>query len=290
LYLRLLEMDYADRPQDGFTLFNLGWTLLDLGRTLEAAGHLRESLKWTSATSSTLRKLYHLIAVAERGLKRPAEALGVCRTGLENFPDDGELRFEEGMLRRDQQDLVGAEQSWLRLLDTPRGQYFASEEYGLRGFRTRHFLAEIYRAQERFVEAEVQWRAALKEHLDFEPVWMGLAELYLRQARGTDLEYLLGELEHAGVAPPKLGWLRARGPVQRKDYAGARRTLDAVLAQDAGALGPRVLLSQVLVQEGRDWEAGEHALREVLTVAPDHAETKHNLGILLRRLGRAQPV
>ena len=29
----LLELDYAERAEDAFTLFNLGWTLLDLGRT-----------------------------------------------------------------------------------------------------------------------------------------------------------------------------------------------------------------------------------------------------------------
>lgn len=284
--LRLLEMEYAERPHDGFTLFNLGWTLLDLGRVEDASHRLQDSLKHTHSTSSTLRKLYHPLAVAERHSNRPTEALAVCREALEKFPDDGELRFEEGVLLRDQKDLLGAEQSWLRLLDSPRGQYFASEELGLRGFRTRQFLAEIYRAQERVVEAEVQWRAALKEQLDFEPAWMALAELYLKQSRGPDLEYLLQELENGGVAPPKLGWLRARGQVQRKDYAAARRTLEGVLAQDSSALGPRVLLSQVLVQEGMDWEAAEQALRDVLAIAPDHAETRHNLQILRRRLGR----
>lgn len=84
----------------------------------------------------------------------------------------------------------------------------------------------------------------------------------------------------------QLGWLRARGQVQRKDYAAARRTLENVFAQDPGAIGPRVLFSQVLVQEGMDWEAAEQAFRDVLAIAPDHAETKHNLQILRRRLGR----
>jgi glycosyltransferase involved in cell wall biosynthesis len=288
--LRLLEMDFAERPKDAFTLFNFGWTLLDLGRTEEASTHLREALSQTSPTSSTLRKLYHLIAVAERGLSRADKALAICREALGKFPDDGELRFEEGMLLRDRKDLLGAEQSWLRLLDTPRGQYFASEELGLRGFRTRHFLAEVYRAQERLVEAEVQWRAALRERLDFEPAWMSLAELYLLQSRGPDLEYLLQELESGNIAAPKAGWLRARGQVQRKDYAAARRTLAAVLAQDPGAVGPRVLLSQVQIQEGREWGAAEQSLRDVLAIAPDHAETKHNLTILLRRLGRGAAV
>jgi Tfp pilus assembly protein PilF len=47
------------------------------------------------------------------------------------------------------------------------------------------------------------------------------------------------------------------------------------------ALRPRVLLSRVLLQEGRDLAAAEKALRDVLAMDPNHAEAKHNLAILL---------
>jgi GT2 family glycosyltransferase len=284
--LRLLELDYADRPTDGFTLFNLGWTLLDLGRTETALLRLKDALVHTRPTSSTLRKLYHLLTVAHRGLKRGDDALAVCREGLEKFPDDAELLCEEGLQLRDCGDVAGAEKSWQQVLDVPRGQYFASEEVGLRGFRTRQLLAEMFRAQGRFLEAEVQWRAALSERLNFEPAWVGLGEMYLKQARWPDLEYLLDRLEQGKVAPPRVGWLRARAQAQRKEYTAARRTLEAVIVHDDAALGPRVLLSQILLQEGRDWEAAERALCEVLQREPQHGETRHNLNVLRRRLGR----
>lgn len=284
--LRLLELDYAERPDDAFTLFNLGWTLLDLGRTDEALTHLQKALEKTKPSSSTLRKLYHLLALADRHLERKEEALQMCREGLERFPLDAEMLCEQGLLQRDQGDFREAEKSWLSLLDAQRGQYFASEEVGLRGFRTRQLVAEIYRAQERRLEAEVQWRAALAERVDFEPAWMGLAELYLRSERWPELEYFLQNLEGNGLNPAKVGWLRARGQVQRGEIAAARRTLASVVAQDPSALGPRVLLSQVLLQEGRDWVAAERALRDVLEIEPNHAETQHNLRVLLRRLGK----
>ena len=284
--LRLLELDHAERPDDAFSLFNLGWTLLDLGRTAEALTHLQKSLEKTKPSSSTLRKLYHLLALNYRHLERKEEALQMCREGLERFPLDAELLCEQGLLQRDQGDFRGAERSWLSLLDAHRGQYFASEEVGLRGFRTRQLVAEIYRAQERRLEAEVQWRAALAERVDFEPAWMGLAELYLRGERWPELEYFLQNLEGKGLNPAKVGWLRARGQVQRGEVAAARRTLVSVVADDASALGPRVLLSQVLLQEGRDWAAAERALRDVLEIDPNHAETQHNLRVLLRRLGK----
>jgi GT2 family glycosyltransferase/predicted Zn-dependent protease len=286
--LHLLELDYGDRPEDAFTLFNLGWTLMDLGRTDEACGHLEHALRTTSPTSSTLRKLYHLLTISYRSLKRPEDALQQCRAGLERFRDDGELLCEQGLMQRDQGDLFKAEQSWLRLLDARRGQYFASEEVGLRGYKTRQLLAEIYRVQGRLTEAEVQWRMALAERPDFEPAWQGLGEWYVQSGRWSDLEYLLQKLEDQDVAPTKLAWLRARGQIQRKELAAARRTLERVIAQDGQAIGPRVLLSQVLLQEGRDWAAAETALREVLILDPRHAESQHNLAVLLRRLGRQQ--
>src|SRR5207244_4335413 len=149
--------------------------------------------------------------------------------------------------------------SWLRLFEPRLGKYFASEEVGLRGYRSRQLLAEIYLKQERLAEAEIHWRAALDERLDFEPAWQGLAELYLRLARWSDLEELLGRLEAHDIAVAKIGWLRARAQVQRKDFAAARKTLVPVIAADAQALGPRVLLSQALLQQGRDWPAAEKA-------------------------------
>jgi hypothetical protein len=39
--LALSELDHADMLGDAFTLFNLGWTLMDLGRTQEALGGKR---------------------------------------------------------------------------------------------------------------------------------------------------------------------------------------------------------------------------------------------------------
>jgi cytochrome c-type biogenesis protein CcmH/NrfG len=47
-----------------------------------------------------------------------------------------------------------------------------------------------------------------------------------------------------------------------------------------------VILSHVLLQEGRDWAAAEGALRQVLALDPSHAEARQNLALLLRQQGR----
>ncbi len=285
--LRLLEMEAAEKPDDSFALFNLGWTLMDLGRHREALPRLQRSLERVTPQSSIVRKLYHLLSLTHRLLGESEEALKVCRQGLGRFPDDGELLLEEGLFLRDRGDWLGAEQSWLRLLYSRKGNYFASEEVGLRGYKTRQLLAEVYLQQDRLVEAEAQLRAALAERPDFEPSWMALGEVLLRSARWAELEELTQRLEKKGAPSPRLGWLKARGQVQRGDFAAARQTLEAAIARDGKAFGLRVLLSHALIQEGRDWEAAERALRSVLALDPAHAETRHNLAVLLRRLGRS---
>ncbi len=76
--------------------------------------------------------------------------------------------------------------------------------------------------------------------------------------------------------------------MQRKEYAAARRTLADVIARDPQAIGPRVLLSQALLQEGRDWPAAEQALLDVLALDDKNEEAQHNLQIL-RRQKRSAP-
>ena len=68
----------------------------------------------------------------------------------------------------------------------------------------------------------------------------------------------------------------------------ARQLLEETLARAPEALWPRVVLSHVLLQEGRDWMAAEQALRDILERAPNHGEARRNLAILLQQQGRTQ--
>jgi hypothetical protein len=68
-----------------------------------------------------------------------------------------------------------------------------------------------------------------------------------------------------------------------KAYAQARRLLEETIAYQSQTLGPRVIPSHVLLQEGREGTASEKALRAVLTLAPHHAEARRNLALLVQR-------
>jgi hypothetical protein len=77
--------------------------------------------------------------------------------------------------------------------------------------------------------------------------------------------------------------LRARGFLARRQFIEARRQLEETIHNAPHALWPRVVLTHVLLQEGRDWRSAEQSLRDVLELAPNHAEARRNLDILLRQ-------
>jgi hypothetical protein len=74
--------------------------------------------------------------------------------------------------------------------------------------------------------------------------------------------------------------LRARGLLARREFDAARQLLHAAIAQEPTALLPRVVLSYVLLQEGRNPAAAAQALLDVLALCPEHAEARRNLAVL----------
>src|SRR5262249_42008429 len=99
--LRLLELEYAEQPDDPFTLFNLRSSFRDLGQFERALPYLRRSLELSSPGDSIVRKLYALVAQCHRQLGQESEALLACRAGRQHYPQDAELLFLEGAIHVD---------------------------------------------------------------------------------------------------------------------------------------------------------------------------------------------
>jgi tetratricopeptide (TPR) repeat protein len=118
--------------------------------------------------------------------------------------------------------------------------------------------------------------------------WVSLADLYLAGGRWDELELLVRRLETDPGRAAEAAVLRARGLAARKQFADARRLLEETVARHPKALWPRVALSHVLLQEGRDWAAAAKALRDVLALDPANSEAHHNLD-LLRARGQEPP-
>jgi tetratricopeptide (TPR) repeat protein len=286
--LRLLHLEYEEQPDDPFTLFNLGSVMQEQARPAEALPLLYRSLARSRPRDSIVRKLYALLARCHRQLHQSAQALEVCRRGRVYYPADAELQFVEGEVLCDQGDLAGAESCFLRLVAGGEGGHFASVAAGLRGVTGRARLAGVYQEQGRADDAEAQWRAVLARQPDFLPAWQGLADLYLAHSRWTELDGVISRLAALPGAETETAVVRARAQLARREFEPARATLEAAIAQAPRALRPRVILSHVLLQEGRDGVAAENALREVLALDANHAEAQRNLAILRGRRQGAQ--
>jgi Tfp pilus assembly protein PilF len=157
---------------------------------------------------------------------------------------------------------------------------------GLASYKTRHQLALLYLEQGQAGLAENQWRLALAERPDFQPARLGLADLALKQGQWDRLEQIIAELVQEPQGRVEAAVLRARRHLAEREFGAARQLLEAVIAEAPQALWPHVILSHVLLQEGRDDKAAEQALRAVVALDREHAEARSNLALLLAQRGR----
>jgi tetratricopeptide (TPR) repeat protein/2-polyprenyl-3-methyl-5-hydroxy-6-metoxy-1,4-benzoquinol methylase len=285
--LRLLKRQETERPDDPLTLFNLGLTYHVLGQITEAMRYWRRCLERASPGLSLVRKLYALMAKSHLQLGQKQEALAMCRTGLACYPDDVELLSLEAGLLSERGDLAGAEAALLHLLQAPRNDYFvAGVDVGLRSYRSRHNLATLYRAQNRLGEAEGQWQAALAEKPDYSPALLELGNLYLAQQRWPELDQVARQLENAPQGTLAAAQLRAKRYIAAQDFSAARRILEEAILRFPEVLDLHLLLSRLLLREGRDWAAVERELRSILAIDPYHTEACNNLTVFLRQQGR----
>jgi tetratricopeptide (TPR) repeat protein len=291
--LHLLQLDHEEHPEDPVVLFYLGWTHLALGHAAAALPLLRGSRQRVTPAATFAPLLFLLESRCLGQLGRRDEALAVCESGRVHFPADAVLLFEEALLRHQHGDPARAETCFRQLLKGPPdpdpilddlrpltslGQGILAGE-GLRGYRARHHLALLLFEQGRLAEADAEWRAALDEQPAFVPAAMQLGELVLAQQRWQELEQVAGLLENAG-APVEAALFRTRGLMARQAFSKARRILQETITRHPDEVWPRVLLSQVLLQEGQE-EAAEVVLRDVLQRDPCQVESWRNLAKLL---------
>ncbi len=282
--LRLLEMDNAENPNDVSILFHLGWTLYLLGRPAEAIPQLQESLRLMKANQTVRRKNYALLVRSLRQLGRQQEAFDTCRAGQAHYPSDPELLFHEGQLRREGGDLHGAEAALTRLLREPLESFIACGlDLGLKGYKGRCALAEVYRDAGRIVDAEREWRTALAEQPNFTPAWLCLGDMWLKHGRYPEVDQLADQLQANPQTSLDGALLKARSLMIRKDFAASKSLIQEMIARAPKNPWPRELLAHALLIEGRDMPALAQALKDVLTLDPTNHFALTNLPIALQK-------
>jgi tetratricopeptide (TPR) repeat protein len=279
--LALLDEAKARDPQALPPRILLAHALLQEGRDPAAAERaLRDVLAMAPAEAESSRNL----AVLLRQQGRTGEAAVACRSGLVHCPGDLGLHLLHGLLLHELGDLTTAETCLVRVLEAlPAAGRIGNPSH--QAGAARHHLAQIYQVQRRASEAEMHWRAVLAERPDVVAAWLGLADLLLAQARWPEVEALASRLEALPDGAAEAAVVRARACLARREYEPARRLAEEAIAQTPSAVGLRLVLAEVLVQEGRDPAAAERALREVLALDPANAPARHHLDVLFRRQG-----
>jgi tetratricopeptide (TPR) repeat protein len=267
--LRLLLLENQEHPGDALTLFHLGWTYWQLGQPQQAWQPLCESLRRAPPGEAIVRKLFALLVRCARQMGRRPEAFQVCLQGRIQYPDDPELLFHEGQLRREAGDLAGAEQALVRLLTLPPPTYIAaSVDPGLTGYKGRCALAEVYRDAGRLAEAEAQWRRAVAEAPHFKIIWLMLGDMWLVYGRWEELRRLVDQLQADPETALEAALLEARMKMQQRQFAEARQLLGAAAARWPQSPLPLELMARTLLLEGQDPGALEQTLAELLALDP----------------------
>ena len=160
---RILRDELAERPNDAFTLFNLGSIAIERAEWNEALGYLKRSLAGSAPSDSIVRKLYANIARCYQMMRDYPAALASCAEGLSFDVEDAELWFRKAVVHRSRGDSGEAERCWRRILTLSRPRKFASLDQGNYGHLTRRNLAVVAMERGDVEEARRQWRGVLEE-------------------------------------------------------------------------------------------------------------------------------
>lgn len=236
--LELLEREVEERPEDAFPCFNLGWTLKQLGNTVEALPHLERSLQLAAPGDTVHRKAHALLARSHYELGRRQAALAACANARAHYPDDIELLFLEAVLLSELGDLSGAEERFVYLvgIEPDASQLGAGLDVGMCGYKARHNLARVYRDQGRLQEAETEWRAAVDEQPECLRAWLEMGQMLMSQGRISDLEQVLIELESLGPSGAALAERLRSGSEAADTLTTAERLFQSERFDDAERL------------------------------------------------------
>jgi glycosyltransferase involved in cell wall biosynthesis/tetratricopeptide (TPR) repeat protein len=285
--VRLLQLDVQDHPEDPFTLFNLGSVYSEMGDYKAAIAALEKSLARSHPKDSIVRKLYALLTQCHLRAGDRTKSAAACMAGRQVYPDDAELLFLGGGLAREGGDLQTAEQLYRRLVEGHEDPHFASVDSGLRELKGRNNLAVMLMEQNRLIEAEAIWRAALAVDPGFLMAHTGLGQLYLLTGNMAGVARqvaALRELKTEGLLEAAI--LDARRLAAQSEFAGAIAILKEYDKQFPRSVGIRVAMSHIRLADGSPSDVLEDSLRSVLEIDPGNSQARHNLEVLYRSTGR----
>jgi O-antigen biosynthesis protein len=284
---RLLELEYSDRPDHPFVLFNLGMTHADAHQHQEAVQYLIRCIDVSQPSESHLRKAYALLVSSLSQLSRAIEADHRCDEGLRLFPQDKELQFRKAMLHHSAGRLDEAASTYLRVLTEPEDRHFTSVDAGITGLKSRHNLALVYEDQGRTSKAQELWNTILEQHPDYSAAWCSLTNIFLQRGEAIQAKKLLSRARSEGNGTYIASVIASRIAEFEEHYTSAIDELASAVKACPEDLYARNELCRLLFVHGSDDQA-EEALRALVTLCPSDGAARYNLALVLERQGKTE--
>ncbi len=248
-----------------------------------AYGEAERALKYYRAglaeeQDEEIRRRYrYRIVQASLAAGLPDAALEEAEALLADDPDDGVALGLRGMARLQS---GGEAEREAALADLRTAIASAPENHLLRFHYGRALLAGGDR-----VNAEAQFREALKINPQYLPARYALIDLHLRNGEFSLAEAACREILESRPFEPEARLRLARAYIGRREFDKAREEL-ARLAETPGMrLRSAVLAAQVDLLEGK-WSSAQRGFQAVLAADPANLQALEGLTQLLARRGR----
>jgi GT2 family glycosyltransferase/tetratricopeptide (TPR) repeat protein len=281
---KLLEMDLKERPNHPFVLFNLGMTDHYGGEHAGATLWLQRCIDSSGEGESHVRKAYALLAVSQRELGHPEEALQTLRQGIAQVGDDPELHFQAGYTLAARGEWAQARSHYEKAIGGDVSGHFSSIDVGILGYKTCHNLGQVCLQMQDYRAAKSWWQRALTEAPDFMPSLFALFDAALVH-KELDLGHsLIQKLFLREGASQNWAQLVSQHAEAVGGSANAHQTLRAALERHPDSVGVGLVLARRLLNEGEGKPGEATALLEWLEAA-GVAEAAFFLGVMANQRG-----
>jgi glycosyltransferase involved in cell wall biosynthesis len=267
---RLLQMEYAVRPDDPDTLLDLAVNYSKRGKLKPARQMLCRLFETGDHEKVCTRRAFTTHAEVELQAGRLQSAVDATARGLIFFPADehlaylqAEALFQLGEVEAARLVLVGI------ITQAPAAPQLAfGSPRDIRRRLAPLGLGEVLRVQGALQQAEAVLRAITRDFPDDPAAWQYLARVYINAGDRQKFEEArdrLQEIPEAQYWPPLLdaGWELARGEPQR-----AERMIEESIEIAPHVAFPRLLRAQCLSRRGAPLPEQLQAYGDVLRLQP----------------------
>ncbi len=205
----ILEMDFRERPDHPFTLFNFGMTYLEGTREYEVAAHfLRRSLERCSPNDSIVAPADAKLVQARTAREEWGAAVQANEEGRQYYPDDPHLLFQAGQLYQVVGRLDEARRSLERLVEGHDVIERGPSNPGYRTYLGRHQLALLYHRLGDVAHAVSDLRRIAAEYPGYAPAQADLCRGLVALGQEEQARAVFGAIPEDGLDPADRQLLR----------------------------------------------------------------------------------